>query len=86
MSVGLTDRTKVLEGIRRMSDDIGFSLLAADLTGDVDWPRVGMVRPVPRGGGGSFDAPPATFDTRDGRRCSRALEDFLTGTLDNGKL
>ena len=69
-----------------MSDVTGFSLLAADLTGDVDWPRSGMVRPAPREGRGSFDAPPAALDTRDGRRCSRTLEDILTGTLDNGKL
>ena len=33
----------VLDGVLRMSDDIGSSLAAADRTGDVDGARIGIV-------------------------------------------
>ena len=86
MSVGLTERTKVLDGILRISDGIGSNPATAERTGDTDCPQAGMVCPDPRGGGGGRKGPLNGPEARDALRLSTFLDDFLSGTLDNGRL
>ena len=87
MSVGLTERTKVLNGILRISDGIGSNLATAERTGGTACPRAGIVCPDPRGGGGGRKGPSLNGpEARDTLRLSTFLDDFLSGRLANGRL
>ena len=87
MFTGLTERTKVLDRMLRISEDIGSNPGTAKRTGDNDDPRVSMVVPDPRGGGRGRDgASWSGPDARDALRLSTLLDDFRSDTLDSGRL
>ena len=77
MSTGLTERTKVLDEILRISLENASSLVTAKRTGDTENPRVGMICPDSRGGGRGRDgASRGGPDAQDALRLSRFLDDF----------